>query len=78
MRLADYLDTLSWSQSDLAKQADISTSTVRRAMKAQTISRRNANAICVALSQGLKRRIALADVNELHISGLTKKQLQPT
>jgi hypothetical protein len=78
MRLADYLDTLSWSQSDLAKQADISTSTVRRAMKAETISRRNANAICVAISRGLKRPIALADVNELHISGLTKKQLLPT
>ena len=68
MRILDYPDTLAWSQADLAREADISTSTVRRVMKEETISRRNAQAICTALSRGLKRPIALSDVNELHIS----------
>jgi DNA-binding Xre family transcriptional regulator len=72
MRLADYLDSLSWSQTDLAREADISSSTIARALKSETISRRNANAICLALSRGLKRPIVLSDVSELHITGLKR------
>jgi transcriptional regulator with XRE-family HTH domain len=73
MRLKDYLDTLSWSQTELAKQASISASTVRRAMRSETISRDKAKAICEALSRGLKRQIVLSDVNELHITSLQKE-----
>jgi DNA-binding Xre family transcriptional regulator len=65
MRLVDYLDTLNWTQTKLADEADISTSTVKRALTSQTISRDNANAICAALSRALKRTITIADVNEL-------------
>jgi len=72
MRLSDYLNTLSWSQTDLAKEAGISVSTVRRAMKEQRISRPNARAICDALTRGLKRPIAPSDVNELHITDLNR------
>ncbi len=78
MRLADYLDTLSWSQTDLAREAEISPSTVARALKAKTILRSNAKAICLALGKGLKRPIALSDVNELHITGLSRPKKTPT
>jgi predicted DNA-binding protein (UPF0251 family) len=65
MRLVDYLDTLNWTQTRLAKEADISTSTVKRALNSQAISRDNAIAICEALSRALKRPITIADMNEL-------------
>ena len=65
MHLVDYLDTLNWTQTRLAKEADISTSTVKRALSSQNISRDNANAICIALSRGLKRSIDISDVTEL-------------
>jgi transcriptional regulator with XRE-family HTH domain len=76
MRLSDYLDTLSWSQTDLAKEAGISVSTVRRALGEQRVSRANARAICEALSRGLKRPIVLGDVNELHTTDLHRKSRQ--
>jgi len=72
MRLPDYLDTLSWSQTDLAREAGISASTIRRVLSEKPISRRNAHAITDALSRGLKRPIVLADVSELHITGLKR------
>ena len=65
MRLVDYLDKLNWTQTKLADEADVSTSTVKRALTAKSISRDNANAICIALSRGLKREITIEDVNEL-------------
>ncbi len=66
MRLVDYLDTLNWTQTDLADQADVSPSTVKRVLKGQTVSRKNATAICEALTKAMKREIAIKDVNELH------------
>lgn len=66
MRLVDYLDSLNWTQTDLAREADISTSTVKRALKAETVSRKNATAICIALTRGMKRPVEMKDVNELH------------
>lgn len=77
MRLADYLDTLAWSQTDLAKEAEISTSTVRRIMHSQAISRKSAQAVCSALAKGLKRPIVPADVTELHTTSLTRKKGEP-
>jgi DNA-binding Xre family transcriptional regulator len=65
MRLIDYLDKLNWTQTRLADEADISTSTVKRALDANSINRDSANAICIALSRGLKREITIEDVNEL-------------
>jgi hypothetical protein len=65
MRLVDYLDTLNWTQTDLAKEANVSTSTVKRALKSDTISRKKANAICATLSKALDRHITFSDVNEL-------------
>ena len=65
MRLIDYLDKLNWTQTRLGDEADISTSTVKRALDAKGISRDSANAICIALSRGLKREINIEDVNEL-------------
>jgi hypothetical protein len=77
MRIADYLDTLAWSQADLAREADISTSTVRRLLKSQAISRRSAQAVTAALARGLKRPITPADVTELHVTDLHRSKKQP-
>jgi len=72
MRLGDYLDTLAWSQTDLAREADISISTVRRVLNESTISRKNAQAICMALTRGLNRHINPSDINELHYRALRR------
>lgn len=49
MRLTDYLDRYSWSQSDLAREAGISVQSVKRALDGESITRRNANAIVTAI-----------------------------
>lgn len=65
MRLVDYLNKLNWTQTRLGDEADISTSTIKRALDGKVVNRDSANAICIALSRGLKREITIDDVNEL-------------
>ena len=74
MRLAEYLDKLSWSQADLAREAGISVSSVARALKGDPISRRNANAIVKALGTGTHHAVTLAEVKGLHITELKRKK----
>ena len=81
MRLADYLNTFGWSQVDLAREAEISTQTVARALSGKTISRRNAARIATALNkkwqdQGSKGNITLASIRGLQIAALQRKRLK--
>lgn len=68
MRLIDYLNTLNWTQTRLAEEARISVSTVGRVIQEKTVSRKNADDICAALSRGMGRTIHLTDVNEIHVT----------
>jgi hypothetical protein len=82
MRLSEYLDRFSWSQADLAREADINSQTVARALSGDTISRRNANAIVRAVGtqwtrQGMSGHITLASIRGLHITGLRRKRTRP-
>ena len=74
MRLAEYLDKLSWSQADLAREANISVSSVARALKGQPVSRRNANAMITALGKGTHHQVTLSEVKGLHIAELRRKK----
>ena len=79
MRLSEYLNRFSWSQADLAREADISVSSVARALSGQAISRRNANAIIEALDKqhrtlGATGHITLSSVRGLHITELKRKR----
>lgn len=47
--LGEYLDRFSWSQAELARQADVSVSTVGRAMRGDPITRDSAMSIIEAL-----------------------------
>lgn len=77
MKLADYLNAFSWSQADLAREADISTQTVARALKGHVIARRNANAIVTAINRrwqlgGGKGHISLASIRGLKVAELQR------
>ena len=74
MRLAEYLDKLSWSQADLAREAGVSVSSVARALKGDPVARRNANAIVKALGNGTHKQVTLAEVKGLHITELKRKK----
>lgn len=79
MRLSDYLDRFSWSQAQLARAAGVSPQSVARALKGETITRRNAEAIIEALqrkfkAQGLKGAVTMASIKGLHISNLRRKR----
>jgi Helix-turn-helix len=79
MRLADYLNGFSWSQADLAREADISVASVARAINGDAISRRNAQSIISALdkklqAQGAKGHVTLGSVRGLHITDLKRKR----
>ncbi len=82
MKLSDYLDRFSWSQAELSRQASISIQSVARALKGETITRRNADAIIDALQRkhkelGLKGAITRASVKDLRITPLRRKSRQP-
>jgi transcriptional regulator with XRE-family HTH domain len=76
MRLGDLLNKLAWSQADLARNAGISSTTVRRVLLGQPISRRNAQAICDALGVALRLPLETTDINEMHISDYQRKERQ--
>lgn len=76
MRLGDLINKLSWSQADLARNAGVSTTTVRRVLLGQSISRRNAQAICKALGDALELRLESTDINEMHITDYERPQRQ--
>lgn len=77
--LDKYLDQLSWSQADLARQAEISVSVVRRVLNGEAISRRNAKKIVQALDENLhaqgegNEHMTLANVEGIQISELHRK-----
>lgn len=86
--LKDYLDMFSWSQADLAREAQVSTHCVRRALRGEPIARRNASAIADALtarlqSQGVKGTIGVQSIHGLKLADVqrpasTSKKKQPT
>lgn len=78
MRLADYLDDLSWSQKDLARQARISPTSVSRALRGEKVSRRVANSMVAAISRELKQTIRLPQVEGLRVAGLRRRKVAGT
>jgi hypothetical protein len=70
MRLVEYLNTLSWTKADLARESKVSSSTVTRVFRKEAISRQKAKQICEALTKALKRRIMVSDIDELRISDI--------
>ncbi len=75
MTLADYLHAFTWSQAELARQADISEHCVRRALAGERISRRNAEKIITALdrrfqAQGAKAHITIGSIQGLALADL--------
>lgn len=76
MRLGDLLNKLGWAQADLARKANVSTTTVRRVFLQQSISRRNAQKIVDTLSEALRIPLECPDINELHISDYQRPQRQ--
>jgi ribosome-binding protein aMBF1 (putative translation factor) len=76
MRLGDLLNKLGWAQADLARHAEISTTTVRRVFLQKSISRRNAQKIVDSLSTALRIPLETTDINELHISDFQRPDRQ--
>jgi hypothetical protein len=79
MRLADYLDMFTWSQADLAREAEVSTHCVSRAINGKRIARRNAQKIIDALNrkfaaQGAKAYIGMGSIKGLQIAELQRKK----
>lgn len=80
LTLDKYLDQLSWSQADLARQAEVSVSVVRRVLNGEAISRRNAKKIVQALDQNLhaqgeeSQHMTLASIEGIHITELHRKR----
>ena len=79
MMLADYLNMFSWGQADLAREAEVSTHTVSRALNGEKIARRNAQKIVEALDrkfqgQGAKGHIAMGSIKGLKIAELQRKK----
>ena len=79
MTLAEYLDKFSWSQADLAREADVSAHCVRRALAGEKIARRNAQKIVGALdrkfqTQGAKAHITMGSIKGLQIADLQRKE----
>lgn len=66
MRIIDYLDTLNWTQTRLAAEAHVSTSTIQRLVQAKPITRVNADKICATLTLAMGYTVTLHDINELH------------
>jgi hypothetical protein len=76
MRLGDLLNKLTWGQADLARHANVSTTTVRRVFLQQPVSRRNAQKIVDCLSEALRIPLESSDINELHISDFQRPERQ--
>ncbi len=76
MRLGDLLNKFGWSQADLARHAGISTTTVRRVLMQESISRRNAQKIVDTFSAKLHIELSIPDINELHISDYQRPERQ--
>ena len=76
MKLADYLNAFTWSQADLAREADVSTQTVARALKGHTIARRNANKIIAALDRKWQANGGKGHISQASIRGLKVAELQ--
>lgn len=78
--LGEYLDQLSWSQTDLAREAEISVTVVRRVLAGQPISRRNAKRIVQTLDQQFhalgesNEHMTLASIENIRISALHRKR----
>ncbi len=76
MKLADYLDMFSWSQADLARESDVSTHCVSRAINGKRIARRNAQKILEALNQQFQTQGGKAHISMISIKGLQIADLQ--
>jgi hypothetical protein len=71
------MDSFAWSQAQLAREADVSTSVVARVLKNESISRRNAEKILAAINRKYKAMggrdpVALSDFPDIHITSLHK------
>jgi hypothetical protein len=75
-KLSDYLDMFSWSQADLARAAYVSPHCVRRALRGDPISRRNAAKIADALTDKLQSRGVEGHIGVQSIQGLKVADLQ--
>lgn len=74
MRIIDFLDNLNWTQSRLAQEAHVSTSTVQRLVGAKSISRQNAEKICNTLTNALGYTVSIHDINEMQVSAAERPQ----
>ncbi|MBV8801898.1 MAG: XRE family transcriptional regulator [Gammaproteobacteria bacterium] len=70
MKLEDYLNKLSWSQTDLARNADIAVITATHALEGKTVKRFVATKIASALSEALGRKVEVSEIDGLKISPL--------
>ncbi len=77
MRLGEYLDQLSWSQTDLARVAKVSVSSVRRGLSGEKLSRRTAARIISAISKAMNKPILLADVEGLRLAPYRNNKRRP-
>ncbi len=73
LTLGAYLDHFAWSQAQLAREADCSTTVVSRVLNGETISRRNAEKIVAAIDrklklQGVRDRITVESIEGLRIA----------
>jgi transcriptional regulator with XRE-family HTH domain len=67
MTLREYRVNLGWSQNQLAKEAGISPSIVKRAEDGAPVQARTAKALADALSRGYGREITPTDITGLKI-----------
>jgi plasmid maintenance system antidote protein VapI len=73
-RLETYLNDLIWSQAELARRADVSVVTVRRALGDLPITRSSALKIAKAIGDEIGERLTIRDFSGLKVEAVTSKK----
>jgi len=73
-RLETYLNDLIWSQAELARRADVSVATVKRALDDLPITRETALKMAKAIGDEIGERLTIRDFSGLKVEAITTKK----
>lgn len=73
-RLETYLNELMWSQSELARRADLSIVTVNRAVHDMPITKASALKIAKVIGDELGEKLTMSDFSGLKVESVTMKK----
>ena len=73
-RLETYLNDLIWSQAELARRADVSDATIKRALDGLPITKASALKIVKAIGDEIGERLTIRDFSGLKVEAVTSKK----